>query len=794
MNEGLNRNADECYRLAEQKAAHYFQSLYEQVKKKTFIPALTIDIKAWKRNHIHRPSLFSFLSRRKEKPGKQNYHNYLNWLEYTGKLDHYLDRSISYIYMRDLGKTLNSPDTQTSIRRVVNSLKESLTHSSKNDQTLKAETFSLVGLYRLAQQESIESTMIWLIDKLKTVSSHIPKGMDAANAQRKLIKIIAGVIMHEVEEMGDGVPPKKRAQKLDEAIRLGYSYGLTYPFIDDLLDSEVLSVQEKKQYSDLIRTTLITGYVPELAEWIGENYNLIKYIHSELRDAFDYIKVHQQPETLKSFLEQSYVFFHSQEVDRVKDLSNGTYTNEELYIPVILKSSSSRSIVRSVINAPFDEGFENRTFFYGIYNQLADDFADMFDDMKDGTVTPYTYYVKYHDKRPDLINPFELYWTVISNLIHNVYQSDTKTCEVILDRVINGLKRYKERQGMKIYNEVMELFAAGNPKFNQIIQKMVDEADDVDFFDKLIRDQMITILKNERNEQEEFLATIEMVRNEINDFLTIPKNDRIPFMKDPIIDAANYSLKGDGKRLRPIITWVMGVNGYGLTKSAIVPLLKSLEYMHTASLIYDDLPSQDNSSTRRGRPTLHQVYNISIAELTGLFLTQKAIEEQTTLDQFDSKTVLHLIQYTTQIAGDMCKGQALDLNSKGKTLTLEQLNMMCFYKTGIAFEASLIMPAILAHAKVLEIESLKKFAHHAGIAFQIKDDLLDVEGDLTLLGKPIGKDAENNNSTFVSILGSEEAKKAMWEHYCLAMESLQHVPRNTTFLKHLMNYIVNRDH
>jgi geranylgeranyl pyrophosphate synthase len=618
--------------------------------------------------------------------------------------------------------------------------------------------------------------------------------MDAEQAQRKLIKIITGVIMHVVEEMSDEISPEERAQKLDEAIRLGYCYGLTYPFIDDLLDAKILSVKEKKQYSDLIRTTLITGSVPELGEWTGNNINLIRYIHLELKDAFEYIKAHQRPETMKSFFEQSYVFFNSQEVDREKDISNANYTNEELYIPVILKSSSSRLIVRSVISAPGDDSFDNLTFFYGIYNQLADDFADMFEDMEDGAVTPYTYYMKYHHKRLDLINPFELYWTVISNLIHNVYQSDTKTCEVILNRAINGLKRYKERMGTKKYNEVMELFASGNPKFNSIIQDIVQKADDVDFFDKLLRDHMINILKNESQEREDFLDTIETVRNQINNILNIPKNESVSLMKEPIIDAANYSLEGDGKRLRPIITWIMGVNEYGLDKSAIVPLLKSLEYMHTASLIFDDLPSQDNALIRRGRPTLHEVHNSAIAELTGLFLTQKAIEEQTFLDQFDSKTVLSLIRYSTQMTENMCQGQAMDLNSKGKQLTLEQLNIMSFYKTGIAFEVSLVMPAILANAKELEIEALKKFAHNAGIAFQIKDDLLDVEGDPILLGKPTGKDAENSNSTFVAILGQEGARKEMWEHYCLAMEALQEVPRNTNFLKQLLNYIVNRDH
>ncbi|WP_144552226.1 polyprenyl synthetase family protein [Bacillus sp. X1(2014)] len=790
MNEELIKTANISYEMAEQKAAHYFHSLYKQVMEKTYVETLSKDIYSWKRNHIRHHSLLSFFSRGKGKPDSRAYHNYIQWLNYTGKLDNYLDRSISYIFMRDMGKALDSPETQNRVKRVVDSLKNQLIYSGTPERTTQNEMFSMAGLYRLAQKEGIESTLIWLFNKLKTVSDNIPNGMDAANAERKLIKIIAGVLMNEMEEMSDELSAEERSQKLADAIRLGYSYGLTYPFIDDLLDAGILSIEEEKQYSNLIRTSLITGIVPKLGDWPDKNVNLIRYIHSELRDAFEYITSRLRPETRNKFFEQAYVFFHSQEVDRIKDLSNPNYTNEELYIPVILKSSSSRLIVRSVINAPEDEGFDNRTFYYGIYNQLADDFADMYEDLKDGRVTPYTYYLKYHDQRTDLINPFELYWTVISNLIHQVYHSDSKAIEVILDRAINGLKRYKERMGTDRYNDVMKLFAYGNPTFNRVIQKMVRKADDVDFFDKLLRDHMITTLRNQRNEQEIFKDTVETIRKEINHILKIPKTEDV----EPLIDAANYSLEGDGKRLRPIMTWVMGVNEYGLNKSAIVPLLKALEYLHTASLIFDDLPSQDNASTRRGRPTLHQVFNVSIAELTGLFLTQKAIEEQASLDQFDSKVVLQLIHYSAQMTAVMCKGQAMDLDSKGKQLSLEQLNTMCFYKTGLAFEASLIMPAILAQVKESEIAALKKFAHHAGIAFQIKDDLLDVEGDTNLLGKPIGKDAENNNSTFVSILGSDEARREMWEHYCQAMEALQEVPRNIPFLKHLLNYIVNRDH
>lgn len=791
MNEKLQANTG--YQLAERKAIQYFALLYDQVIDKSYVTTLTEDIQKWKKNHLQHSSWLSFFSRRKRKPDTRDYNRYIQWLNYTGKLDDYLDRSVSYIYMRDLGKALDSPDTHTRIQRVIADVKKHLIQSTRANGGDQPEFMNLAGVYRWAQREGIETAIIWVINKLRSVSSHIPKEMDAEQAQRKLIKIIVGVILHVMEEMDDTVSPVERARRLDEAIRLGYSYGLTYPFIDDLLDSQVLNVQEKEQYSRMIRAALLSGSVPELGNWTGNHMKLIQYIHSELSDAFEYIKEHQRPDTQQTFFEQAYVFFHAQDIDRVKDLTRATYTNEELYIPVILKSSSSRLIVRSVISAPADEGFEQRTFFYGIYNQLADDFADMVDDMRDGAVTPYTYYLKYHHQRPDLINPFELYWAVISYLIHNVYDSDAMAREVILDRAMNGLKRYKERVGIEKYNEMMEIFASGNPEFNNLIQKMVQKADDVDFLDKLLRDQMITHLKNDAREKEDFFNTVKMVREQINNQLKITKPQGIPAMKEQLIEAANYSLEGDGKRIRPILTWVMGVNEYGLDSSSIVPLLRSLEYMHTASLIFDDLPSQDNASTRRGRQTLHQVHNSATAELTGLYLIQKAIGEQSSLDQFNAETVLALIQYSAQKAEDMCMGQAMDLDSKGKALTLEQLNMVCFYKTGVAFEACLVMPAMLAQVKEPEIAALKKFAYHMGIAFQIKDDLLDVEGDMLLLGKPVGQDSDNNNSNFVSILGLEDASKEMWEHYCLALEALEEIPRNIAFLKHLIHYVVNRD-
>ncbi len=785
---------EKSYAEAEQKAVHYFHQLHRHVTERTYESGLIEDFRQWKGKHM---SLTSRLSRwlpLKQQPSARDYQRYIHWLHTAGKLDHYLHRSVAYIYMRDLGRALDAPQTQQRVQEVVDSLKRKLLNSETASNAQLPEFMSMDGVYRWAQREGVEDAVIWVLDKLQQVATHIPAELNAEQAQRKLIKIIVGVVLHATEEMDESVPQSERSRRLDEAIRLGYSYGLTYPFIDDILDSTLLSAQEKEQYSRLIRSALLTGSVPKLGDWSGSQPELIRYIHSELREAFEYIKTHQQPGGGQQlFFEQAYVFFQAQDVDRTRTLENATYTNEELYVPVILKSACSRLVARSILSVEEDEGFDLRTFCYGIYNQLADDFADMFDDLANGAVTPYTYYLKYHQQRADLLNPFQMYWAVIHYLLHEVYRSDEQTREVILDRAINGLKRAYERLGASRYAETMELLTSGMPGLNRIIQQMVRYAEDVDFLDKLLRDQMLVHLRQDREQQAEFRETVDTVRIQINETLPVEKRDGLLPMNELLIDAVNYSLEGSGKRLRPILAWVMAVRHYGLQQEAVMPMLRSLEYMHTASLIFDDLPSQDNAPARRGRTTLHELHDSATAELSGLFLIQKSIREQASLSGFAPHIVLQLMDYSAQKAEELCTGQAMDLRARGQRLTLEQLNDICFYKTGAAFEASLVMPALLAGAKQTEIAILQTFAYHAGIAFQIKDDLLDLKGDVVQLGKPVGQDASNDSSTFVSVLGEAGARREMWNHYCYALEALRKLLVGIPFLKHLLDYIVHRE-
>lgn len=223
-------------------------------------------------------------------------------------------------------------------------------------------------------------------------------------------------------------------------------------------------------------------------------------------------------------------------------------------------------------------------------------------------------------------------------------------------------------------------------------------------------------------------------------------------------EAMEYSLMAGGKRIRPILLMAtaeaLGAKGYNF-----LPVACGLEMIHTYSLIHDDLPCMDNDDYRRGRLTNHKVYGEAMAVLAGDGLLTLAFEVMLEQKNVSPSSLIETVREIAMCAGNfgMVGGQGLDLEYEGKQITPEQLRTLHAGKTGALFIGAIRGGAHLAGASDIQLRALTRFADLLGLAFQITDDILDVEGTEEELGKPIGSDSRNQKSTYVSLYGIEAA-------------------------------------
>lgn len=255
-----------------------------------------------------------------------------------------------------------------------------------------------------------------------------------------------------------------------------------------------------------------------------------------------------------------------------------------------------------------------------------------------------------------------------------------------------------------------------------------------------------------------------------------------------------YSLKAGGKRIRPLFV-VMISHMFQYNKQEVYTVASAVEMIHTYSLIHDDLPSMDDDDLRRGKPTNHVVFGEALATLAGDALNTLSFGVLARMDQVSPEKRVELINLLSFAAGaeGMVGGQVLDMDGETRKLTLEELEQVHVNKTGALLRFSIESGAVLAGATDAERKALVQYAHHIGLAFQIKDDILDIVGTSEELGKTAGKDIESNKSTYPALLSLEGAKEKLEEHYKAALHSLDGLSQDTSLLRELTEYIVNRN-
>lgn len=259
--------------------------------------------------------------------------------------------------------------------------------------------------------------------------------------------------------------------------------------------------------------------------------------------------------------------------------------------------------------------------------------------------------------------------------------------------------------------------------------------------------------------------------------------------------AMEYSLLAGGKRVRPILLILSG-QSLGVSAKEIYPFAAALEMIHTYSLIHDDLPAMDNDDYRRGRLTNHKMFGEAGAILAGdglLNLAYEIIAES--LQEEISTRKAAAFAYLAQAAGasGMIAGQRADLDSEGKKVTLEELQYIERHKTGCLLTAPLVMAGLLAGIDADNIQRLERAGQAMGTAFQIWDDVLDVEGNFEELGKALHRDEACRKATFVSCFGLEEAKREAARLTQTALEELDFLPNEEgAVVRHLIEDLIIR--
>jgi geranylgeranyl pyrophosphate synthase len=270
----------------------------------------------------------------------------------------------------------------------------------------------------------------------------------------------------------------------------------------------------------------------------------------------------------------------------------------------------------------------------------------------------------------------------------------------------------------------------------------------------------------------------------------LPPSDRVP---ERLHAAMRYSALGGGKRIRPALVYATG-ELFGVPPESLDGAAAAVEMIHVYSLVHDDLPAMDDDELRRGRPTCHRQFDEATAILAGDALQVLAFAS---LAEAPASAAVRVAMITALASGagtaGMAGGQAIDLAAVGRELSAAEIEAMHRRKTGALIEASVVLPALVANAAASELERLESFARALGLAFQIVDDLLDVEGDPRLLGKATGADRARHKPTYPAAVGIAAARARAAELHRHALAAIELFGARRALLVRLADYMVERD-
>jgi geranylgeranyl pyrophosphate synthase len=464
-----------------------------------------------------------------------------------------------------------------------------------------------------------------------------------------------------------------------------------------------------------------------------------------------------------------------------------------------------------------------RLWIMPFLGQLTDDCRDFYDDMTSNSVTPFTHYASFIGRQQPsdkhLLNPFYAFLYLCTDL-YTSSDRDIQTGAFLGRRIIRTLKSIEISSGESALREFLHIFCQDNIPLRDYcwidLRTHFSNVSDPDkSIFRIINKASIEYARTNRKLETYVCDHLKEIEDSLQ-IHSLHKNPQLTAISDRdeqlLISAMNYSVTAGGKRLRPLIM-LMVADLYKIEIKSILPLACGVEYLHTSSLILDDLPAQDNSDLRRGRPTLHKTTidndipenlcegRAQLAAVDLIAVSMSLINNDLVKNGFSPERVNLVVNEISLSMHDLCVGQMMDLRAAHMGIgpgngQLDELDRIAWLKTGKAIEIVLVTPAILAlsiseNTQSIELARIRELGRLMGILFQMRDDLLDVEGEN--LGKPTALDVKNNTVTYVSILGIEGTRQRLKEFRRQTLKLVDECwPRGAGTMKEVVNYIVDR--
>ncbi len=637
----------------------------------------------------------------------------------------------------------------------------------------------LVGEYIPNLKDQPE--LMWLEDQFVRLRRILPEHVIQNGGIGKAARTVAGVLtiglydtLHE--------PQAVQKEHLTHILPAAYAYGAMYPIIDDTLhDSSYVSADDTQRYHEIILEGIRTGGAVDLhalpdhplAEELERIYNLLleSFPFSEHRHLY------RAGESM--YLAQYRDSQLSSESVSLRGL-------QSMYPDIFIKAAMTRVVANSIGRRTLGDSYFKKAVNINFINQFRDDLQDYREDVREHRLTPFTYDRAPHDTSP----LYDLF-------AYSAYISEHVFCsEPIAGDILMSFSAHR-----------LAVHFLKDPEYAK--QLMEDESTTAEmrrFIGRAVHlpSRVSNALKRPDLQFQDTVAAISKAREQTEVDPRTFISDRVAYINDVVrqfaykfntlSEVAAYALDAGGKRVRPALT-LMLAEGLDVPYRSVEPLLKAVELFHTASLIFDDLPAQDNAKLRRGKPTTHMKFGEDRAQLAGISLLSSGFGALSELYKtYSNEKVSEILEYFGSVLGPerLCLGQDMDLHMTRdeKMFSIEEIIEMYNLKTSTLIEASLVPVMILEERPVKEIELIKKYSYHAGIVFQLRDDILDNTTSSEVLGKDANHDINKVNIARVG--GLSYARALLDEHLEAALTCCSEVSFDTTLLEGIVQYFADR--